>query len=169
MCLIIDINSLAPVFDSDHSMHDDFNPVKSWILHGRGKVIYGGSKYLDELSKTKYLRLFSQLRKAEKACYVENAKVDKVVKEVSSKLPERDFDDQHLVALLLVSRCKLICSLDERAYPYFTHLTFFKRAADRPKIYRQKANKDLLCKDNIVQICLPCEPTTKAQIRQIKI
>jgi hypothetical protein len=169
MCLIIDINALAPVFDSKNTLHNEFEPVKSWILEGRGKVVYGGSKYLAELSKTKYLGLFLQLRKAEKACYVENKLVDEAENDISAEISSKDFDDQHLVALLLVSRCKLICSLDKRAYPYFTNSKFFKPTTNRPKIYRQKSNSDLLCPQNMAEICLPCNPTTKLQRKQIPL
>jgi hypothetical protein len=170
MCLIIDINVLGAVFDSKNSKHNHFEPVKTWILDGRGKVVYGGSRYIKELAKTpRYLRLLLQLRKAEKACYVENDKVDEAEKKICHEIRDEDFDDQHIVALLVVSKCKLICSLDERAYQYFTHPELFKPASNRPRIYKQRANKSLLCQENIADICLPCEPTTNLQRKQINV
>lgn len=74
-----------------------------------------------------------------------------------------DFDDPHLVGLLRVSGCKLICSLDSRAFPYFRHSLFFNPASNRPRIYSTLSNSSLLCDRQIADVCKPCAPTTKKQ------
>ncbi len=76
---------------------------------------------------------------------------------VSSRVAHPNFDDQHLVALLIISGCKLICSLDERAYLFFKHKEFFEKASKRPKIFKgTKQNKNLLNDKNITGICKLC-------------
>lgn len=161
MCIIIDTNCLTSVFDVDSQNHQDFAPILDWIHNGRGKIVYGGTKYSGELKK--YLGIILQIRKAGKAVYIPDELVDQEEINVSSMIQHNDFDDQHLVALLRVSKCKLICSLDSRAYPYFRHTTFFNPAANKPKIYRSLGNSGLLCPNNIAEVCKPCENTTNAQ------
>lgn len=151
MCIIIDTNTLANVFEDDAQRHHDFLPVREWVLFGRGKVIYGGSKYTRELNK--YLGLFNELRKKKRAIYIDDHLIDAEEIVVGHQIQHANFDDQHLVALLRISGCKLICSLDERAYPYFRHEDFFGRAAKRPRIYNQYRNRDLLVQRNIAPIC----------------
>ncbi len=37
MCIIIDTNVLADVFNSESKLHMEFAPVVEWILKGKGK------------------------------------------------------------------------------------------------------------------------------------
>lgn len=162
MCIIIDTNTLVNVFDSTSSEHNEFIPVFEWIYKGKGKVVYGGTEYFKELKKLpKMLTLFTELNKLRKGIYVSNLEVDKKAQIAADMIQHRDFDDQHLIGLLQESKCMLICSLDKRAYPYFTHNSFF--SSKKPKIYRSKSNSDLLVEKNIAEICKPCLKTTKKQ------
>lgn len=161
MCIIIDTNTLANVFDKNSAGHDEFKPVYDWIMVGKGKVVYGGTKYLSEIGK--HLSVFAELNRAKKAVNINKQKVDDRQVVVSDMIQHKDFDDQHLVALLLESQCKLICSLDKRASPYFRHNEFFSPANKKPKIYSNKGNKDLLSDRNIAEICKPCANTTNLQ------
>jgi hypothetical protein len=62
MCIVIDVNTLASVFNPETEKHEEFSPVKRWIEGGKGFVIYGGTKYKAELQKTfRYLRLIRQM------------------------------------------------------------------------------------------------------------
>jgi len=154
MCIIVDTNVLSEVFDSSNQNHMDFKPVYEWIMHGKGKLVFGGSKYAKELGK--YLPLFVQLKKVNKAVYLEDEIVDTEQQFLSGVISHSNFDDQHLVALLKLSGCKLICSNDRRAYPYFTHSKFFSKN-NRPKIYSSKRNIKLLTDLYIADCCKPCK------------
>lgn len=162
MCIIIDTNTLSCVFDSTNKDHDNFKPVLDWIYNGKGIIIFGGTKYLDEI-KVNYLNLFLQFKKARKAIFVDNIQVDRETDSCSAAIVHKDFDDQHLVGLLKVSGCKLICSGDARAFRYFTHNTFFSPSSKKPKIYSSRVNLDLLVDTNIADVCKPCQHTTNAQ------
>jgi hypothetical protein len=161
MCIIIDTNTLPSVFDKKSLNHHEFEPVYEWIWNGKGKVVYGGTKYVEEIGK--YMPIFNELRRAKKAVYINNLEVDKQEISASSKIQHKDFDDQHLVGLLLESKCKLICSLDQRAYPYFRSSIFFNPSSKKPKIYNNKKNKKMLNDNNMAQICMPCAVTTNMQ------
>lgn len=167
MCIVIDTNTLGNVFDEENEYHNDFKPVKDWIINGKGKIVYGGTRYLEELGK--YRKIFALYNAARKAHYINNAEVDEDENFVSEQIQHPNFDDQHLVALLRVSGCKLICSLDERAYEFFRHETFFNPARKRPKIYNQLSCQALLNDRNIARICKPCDNTTNAQRAMIGI
>src|ERR1700733_741215 len=110
MCIVIDINTLAGVFDKKSVNHAEFKDVFEWIFNGKGKIVYGGTKYISELSHTKYLPLFTEYNRMNKAVLVK-ANIDAETVVVSKMIQHPDFDDQHLVALLRVSKCKLVCSL----------------------------------------------------------
>lgn len=139
--IIIDTNCLSNVFDKESNSFEDFAPLNDWIYSGCGQVIYGGTKYLDEIKK--YYGLFKELKKINKAKYIDNLKVDEKEIWVKSQIQHQNFDDQHIVALLIISKCKLICSLDKRAYPYFKHKEFFSKK-NKPRIYSSKKNEKLL-------------------------
>lgn len=162
MCIVIDTNVLASVFSKKSANHSEFEPIYNWIYEGRGSIVYGGTKYLAELQK--YRRLFTELRIIGKAKFVSSELVDEMESEITSDIQGEDFDDQHIVALLVISKCRLICSLDERAYPYFKHRKYFTKRT-QPKIYRRKSNANLLCDANIADFCKPCVVHNK-ELRQ---
>jgi len=166
MCIIIDTNSLANVFKTSSQNHEEFEPVLKWIIEGKGKVVFGGSKYISEIGLG-YAKLFNELRNTKKAVKIDNEKVDQLEVKLKSLIKHADFDDQHIVALLVVSGCKLICSEDRRAYPYFRNSLFFKYAKNRPKIYRGRTNYSLLTDNNISKICKPCEPLSNQQKQKV--
>jgi len=162
MCIVIDTNVLANVFKESSANHAQFKPVRDWIIDGKGKIVFGGTKYMNEI-QDKYRKIFLELKKAGKAVHVKTASVDSEQQTVTRLITHPDFDDPHLVGLLRVSGCKLICSLDSRAFPFFRHSVFFSSAANRPKIYSTLSNARLLCDRNIADLCKPCNQTTKQQ------
>ena len=52
MPIIVDTNCFANVFSRNATRHNEFEPVLNWILRGKGKLIYGGTKYKTELKKS---------------------------------------------------------------------------------------------------------------------
>lgn len=162
MCIIVDTNVLSNVFKQSSANHTQFKPVRDWIIEGKGKVVFGGTKYIHEI-KESYLTLFLQLKKAGKAVHIPCNIVDSEQKIIEGMIVHDDFDDAHLIGLLRVSGCKLICSLDIKAFPYFRHSQFFKPLANRPRIYSKLSNSKLLCDRHIANVCKPCAATTKQQ------
>jgi hypothetical protein len=160
MCIIIDTNVFGPVFDSKNAQYNEFEPIFDWVYNGKGKFIYGGSKYLEELSGTKFLSIFVQLNKIGKAIAVKEDLVDRETDKVKKLLSHKNFNDQHLVGLVLASGCILICSLDKKSYPFITNKIFYKSPQKKPKIYSGRKNANLLNDNNIVEICKPCNKLT---------
>lgn len=154
MCLIVDTNSFSPIFNPTDADHPDFKPILDWITSGKGKIIYGGSKYKQELAQArKYLKLFTEFKKINKIVEVSDEAVDTEQRELEGRVDHRDFDDPHLVAIAIVSRCKLICSKDERAHPFIKDKMLYPDKLKPPKIYSNQTHMHLLNDKNIVRIC----------------
>ena len=78
MCVVIDINTLAIIFDKENKKHGEFAPVKNWIDSKLGgTIIYGGNSYKKELQKTgKYLKILRLYREAGKVTLISDNIVD---------------------------------------------------------------------------------------------
>lgn len=164
MCIIIDINTLASVFDKESENHDSFAPVYNWIFSDKGKIVFGGTKYKEELKKSyRYLKLFGQLSKMRKTVEVDGELVDNYQKKLEEMVVHKDFDDPHLVSILYISKCKLICTNEKRAIPYITNKDFYDKGF-KPRIYSRKSNSRLLKDYNIASVCLPCIKLNKQSV-----
>jgi hypothetical protein len=145
MCIVVDINTLSAVFSEDCDLHSEFCYVKNWINEGKGYVVFGGTKYKDELARTKkYLRLIRLLKDAGKAISISDAAVDTLEAEVISKTTGTTCDDQHVIALLGASKCYLLCSLDSRSYAFVKQRTLYPPGMPKVKIYASSRNRVLL-------------------------
>jgi len=160
MCIVIDTNVLGAVFNKRNASHLSFEPVLDWIFNGHGKVVYGGSKYFSEISK--YRKIFTLLSSINKAVYINSDMVDELTKTASEAIIHRDFDDQHLVGLLLASGCKLLCTNDTTAIPFIQNRIFFTSSKE-PKIYHTQKNIKLLSPKYIAPCCGQCRPSTNDQ------
>lgn len=164
MCIVIDTNTLASVFDKYSENHDVFKPVFEWIFNDKGKIVFGGSKYKSELKKSyRYLKLFGQLSKINKIVEINDYEIDCYQAILEEKIKHRDFDDPHLVSILHISKCKLICTNEKRAIPFILNKDFYDKGF-KPKIYSRKSNCNLLNINNIATICLPCNKLNKQQL-----
>src|SRR5215212_7875636 len=106
MCLIIDTCCLARVFDRKNSEHAPFAPILDWITVGKGRIIYGGTKYMKELSEArKFLGMVTELSRAGRAISLPQQEVDDFAAAAKSREPDSRFNDEHIVALVVASRC----------------------------------------------------------------
>lgn len=173
MCIVIDINTFHAVFNTESDSHKLYQPVMQWVISGKGKIVCGGSGYFRELAKLKkFTRLFNQLKTAGKVVFADDVKIDAKEAELKLLCDDNDFDDPHIVALLIVSGCRLICTEDSRSYPYLKKKEWFPKGAVLPKIYCAKSTKragKLLADKNIAEICLPCIKLNKAEAIQLAL
>ena len=164
MCIIVDTNCLSSVFEKTSKNHSEFAPVLDWILSGKGKLVYGGSKYIEELSKvSKFLKIISQLKKIGKAIVVDRTKVDKEQERIEKEITNTDFDDPHLPAIVIVSKCKIICSSDTRSIKFVTLPQLYPKGIDVPKYYTCKKNANLLCDKYIHDCYKPLKKCSKKE------
>lgn len=134
--------------------HPKYRPVLEWIESGPGKLVLGGSQYQQELMKVgSVLRMLSEIEKKGKVKRADKTCVDKDVLDVKKMEPAADFDDPHLVTLIRLTGCKLICVNDPRSHKYLLADSFYGSPKLRPKLYTNHTHKHLLCASNIASCC----------------
>lgn len=160
MCLVIDMNTIPSVFNPNLDNHEKYKPVLDWVINGKGKMVCGGSEYWKEFKLIgKYIGFFNQLNKAGKVVKIDDETVDKKMDELMKLCNDADFDDPHIVALLIVSGCKVVSSEDARSYPYIKRKEWYPKGRDVPKIYKSSSFNNaasILCDENLADVCMPC-------------
>lgn len=157
MCLVLDACVFGDLLNRDSKSHENFKPVFDWITKGSGKLVYGGRKYKSEMRKSpKIITFFSEIQRAGKVVQLSDSNVNKLQRLVSEMEPDKKFDDPHLIAIVLESKCKIICTNETRAIPYLKDAKFYKGHTKKPKIYKTKRNSKILNNQNIANICKSC-------------
>lgn len=168
MCIIIDINTIPSVFSKSAEDHSEFEPVFKWIIEDCGFMIYGGTKFKSELSKLKkYLGFLLELKKMNKIRECSTEDVDKVQKDIKAIIPDEDFDDPHIAAIIKVTGCRLICTKDARSVKYIQDKKIYNKGFIIPKFYTGKRNKKILNPNNIPDKYKPIEKIQKEKQRQL--
>ena len=104
MCVILDANTWHSVFIESSNDHHDFLPLHDWIFNGKGRIVYGGTRYKNELSRArKYIGLFVELRKIRKIIEVCDNEVDQKQVELEDSIQNAGFDDAHIIAIVIIS------------------------------------------------------------------
>ena len=62
------------------------------------------------------------------------------------------FNDQHIVALVIVSGCCVVCTKDKESDRFLKDKRFYPKGAV-PKIYRSAGSAKLCCEHNIAPVC----------------
>lgn len=154
MCLIIDTCSFADVFNSSTENHNIFKPVLLWVTKGKGKIIYGGTKYKNEMKlMPKYFSILVELSKQGRVVILDDVVVDRAENKVREIEPNPDFDDPHLVALVIVSRSRIVCTNDKRAHKFLKRRELYPKGVYKPRIYSNEKHTDLLSDENIIGVC----------------
>ena len=154
MCLVIDSDCIARVFDNENAEHPSFIPVLNWILKGRGSIIYGGKKYKKELrSAARYLKIIQELERQGKVVKLPDGEIDSVAQKLKRKVRRRDFNDEHLVAIVSVARCVVVCTRDQRAVHYLKMKDLYPKGVKVPKVYKGLRQKKLCRNEHIVGRC----------------
>lgn len=152
MCVVVDTCHLVNVFDVQNRDHAHFVPVFEWVTVGKGWMVYGGSKYISELRKlVRLLPLISELERARRVVNVGNEDVDRIARKLKGDYRDPKFDDEHIVAIVIVSGCRVVCTSDDVAIAYLKNPHLFRAyRAKRPKIYSSLRNRDLCCDKNLI-------------------
>ncbi len=164
MPIIIDANCIANVFDINCVKHNEYSPVREWIVSGKGKMVYGGTKYEQELrSLSKYLPLIRYLKDINKVIKGDKVEIDKYQCYVESIKDNADFDDPHLVAISVVTKCLLICSEDTRSIKYVKDRKYYPKSFSKvPSYYTSSSNSNLLCDTYVHTIFKPLTTINKS-------
>lgn len=171
MCIVIDVNAFSRIFSSVNPEHHIFEPVKKWILSGPGKLVYGGDKYMMELGRTeRYRRLVKLLNDVGKTINMNSEKenISKIEKELD-KLKLKGFNDSHIVALLKVFGCRIICTYDSESHEFIKKPDFYN--GKTPVIYWKsslKSARTILSVNNIPAQYKPTEKLSKSKQKMLE-
>jgi hypothetical protein len=150
MCIVIDQNTLANVFNRKDSHHSDFKPVLDWILFNKGKIVIGGTTYRKELRDApSYLRVIGQFSTVGKVAAISDYEVDEYEKRVSDILHNPKCDDPHLIAIIAISGCRLICTNDSKSHRFIKRKDLYVKPRKVPHFYSNVSHKKLLNDKNI--------------------
>lgn len=150
MPIIIDTNCIANVFSKKSVKHLDFQPVLEWIISGKGIAILGGTKYTSELRQMpNYIKIFRLLKDSGKAVWGDATKIDTEQMRIENLKIDPDFDDPHLPAIVICTKCQIICSEDTRSIKFVTDKSIYPKGIKIPAYYTSKRNIKLLCDNNI--------------------
>jgi len=153
MCIVIDTNALSYVFNQNSKGHQDFEPVRKWVIEGEGRIVYGGTKYKEELLKAhRYLRLIRRLKDARRACEIKEELVNAECVRLEKTTKGTNCNDQHIIAIFVVSGCRLFCSCDSRSDKYIRDKSLYPKGQPRPSIYRSCNHRHLLSRKYIVRL-----------------
>jgi len=157
MCMLIDANLIPVVFSSRNSRHAEYKCLLEWFLYGKPKIVIGGYFFTKEIaiSLKSYLPLFTEFSKLNKVHKIDDAAIQQLTEEINSSENNPDFDDPHLLALLVLSKAKLYCSEDERSYRFVKDKKFYPDGCNPPKILtfaHHSSCLDLLSDENICGI-----------------
>jgi len=136
MRIVIDANALSVVFNPNNLNHEEFKPVFDWVYSGQGKMTYGGTKYEEELSRmTRFLGLIVELKKTVSIIVLNRDSVDEEADKIASAVVDSRFNDPHILAIVIVGRCKIVCSTDEVLHVFLQDKSLYPKGFPRPKIY----------------------------------
>jgi hypothetical protein len=155
MCIVIDACCVAKVFNPSDEQHSHFAPVLEWVIRGNGRMVYGGTKYSAELGKLRrYLKLIGELSRKGRVIQLPNAEVDVIADNLKSGIGDAKFNDEHLVAIVIASRCCVVCTNDDVAISYLKRPAFYScHRMKHPKIYTSERNRNLCCNRHVTDIC----------------
>lgn len=143
------MNVFGAVFSTENVRHSEYAPVKKWIDEGNGFLVFGGTKYKNELHRAeRYMRLIRSLRSVGKAIAIKDSEVDAINARVDELTKDSTCDDQHIIALLAASKCPLLCSLDARSFEFVKDKRLYPKKSNTVKIYSSSRNVNLLKKSD---------------------
>ena len=144
--IVIDIDCISRVFNKSNIEHAEYKPIYDGVVnHQSLKIAYGGATYCKELAKAStYRKLFSELVTASKAIPVDSGNVNQYEEVLKKDTEDKGFNDQHIIAIVVVGKCKIICSHDSTSYPFFQDPNLYPKRFKRPKIYNGLGSRSIL-------------------------
>ena len=140
MCIIVDTNTFHKFKEPDN---EDMEPVWTWLEKRDGKIAYASTEKLeDEWDNGGMQNLRNQLRQAGKLKVVSSEDVQEKADELKNKIAS---NDEHIIALALIARVKVLVSYREGDRNLFAD--FKNRQLVGGKVYTRKTHTRMLTKD----------------------
>jgi len=126
---------------SDFFRKEEFSIALRSIKNPNGpSIVYGGSKYIEEINE-KRLLILSEFQKINKVIKLNSSEVDEVEEKCKLEFKHKDHDDPHIIAMCLITGCRIIATKDVRMN---TPLTYFFKSKNKPILYHDDSQADKL-------------------------
>jgi hypothetical protein len=136
MCVILDTNCIGKF---NKGTDEDIKPVRHWVYNRNGKIVYANTeKFRVEWKGGRGYELRRQLIRRNKLKEMPAQDVVEKENELKGKITS---DDEHIIALALVAKVKVLVSDDIKL------IRDFKDHITQGKVYRTKKHTHLLKKD----------------------
>jgi hypothetical protein len=156
VCAIIDANQFSLAFSAPPDSR--YVPLLRWLLDGGGALAYGGTKYASELgAHANAVAFFAERFRAGRAVRIPNDAVDAKTASLASQ-GQCESNDEHIIALALLSGARTICTQDEALTRDVRNPTLL--SDPRGRVYRTAAHSHLLTHHR------RCARPTAARIRR---
>jgi hypothetical protein len=140
MCLIVDANCAGSVFVGVGP--DEFEPVRRALLGQKiGARLALGGHLVQEYQRAGVLKVVLELDRAGRAFGVDDAEVSRLAEQLKDGGLLRS-NDSHVIALALVSKVRLLVSLDKPLHKDFTNPALISKP--RGKVYQKRSHAHLL-------------------------
>lgn len=138
MPIILDICVLHKLCPPSASRTASYDRIFNWLRSDKAKVCKGGTKYNEELiAARKYLPFFVELDKKRCLVKLDNDDVDGLAKRILDNEEETDLDDEHIIAMSIISNAFGVCTSDERAERFIKKSEYYPSGVSRPKILKE--------------------------------
>lgn len=140
MCIIVDTNTFHKFKKPDD---EDMEPVWTWLEKKGGKIAYADTEKLeDEWDNGGMQNLRNRLRQRGKLKVVSSEDVQEKADELKGEIAS---NDEHIIALALIARVKVLVSYREGDRDLFAD--FKNRELVGGKVYTRKTHARMLTKD----------------------
>ena len=147
MCIIVDTNTFHKFKEPDN---EDMEPVWTWLEKRDGKIAYADTEKLeDEWDKGGMQKLRNRLRQTGKLKVVSPEDVQEKADELKGRIKS---DDEHIIALALVAKVKILISYSDYESSQTGDQDLFDDFRDKNlvggRVYTRKAHaRSMLKKD----------------------
>lgn len=154
--MIVDANVFSMLFCIKNERHEKYAKLLEWILYGRAKMVYGGYLRKEYHQMHKFINLLLELKKINKfhsLSDAENTRIEEETERIRQEIKDADFDDPHIIALVIISKARIVCSEDQRFFKFLKRKEVYPKHVAVPKIYTalsaHEPQDSLLCDENL--------------------
>ncbi len=101
----------------------------------------------------KYQTILAEMSRSGKICKVGDTDVNAEQQKLEDTPLHGKCNDPHIIAIVIVSKCCLVCTKDGALIKFLKDKTFYPKDVKIPRIYQREEHKNLLVDANIAPIC----------------
>ncbi|MCJ7720319.1 MAG: hypothetical protein MUO36_02505 [Candidatus Hadarchaeum sp.] len=155
MGIVIDADCFHALFNERNKLHSKFKPVRSLIEEGRLVMVYGGAMYLKQMEDARVTDAVANWWRIGRAKRVCHKSVDENERGLINSIgyhrtKKGKFNDHHLIAIVIVSKCRLVCTKERDNNDHLTRRQHYPRGCHVPFLFTNRTNPRLLSRKGVM-------------------